>query len=102
MVSIIKSIPTLSAILISCFLLPGIQGCSSTKKTVETTETTTSYPDERSHEHTEVQQKTTEVTTTEDNDNDSCGGVLSCVVEGVGEIIAFPFKLIGSLFSIIF
>ena len=35
-------------------------------------------------------------------DVDSCNGVLSCTVDFAGAVIAFPFKLVGSLFGAIF
>jgi NAD/NADP transhydrogenase beta subunit len=35
-------------------------------------------------------------------DVDSCNGILSCTVDFAGTVIAFPFKLVGSLFGAIF
>jgi hypothetical protein len=35
-------------------------------------------------------------------DVDSCNGILSCTVDFAGTVIAFPFKLIGSVFGAIF
>jgi hypothetical protein len=31
-----------------------------------------------------------------------CGGILSCTVDGVGFLVALPFKLVGGLLSAIF
>lgn len=41
-------------------------------------------------------------TTTESKDSSSCSGVLSCGVDAVGAVIAFPFKAVGALISAIF
>lgn len=70
-------------------------GCSRSSKTV-TTESASSDPyGERTIEHTTT---TTEVA----DDDNSCGGVLSCTVNVLGEIIALPFRAVGALVSAIF
>ena len=33
---------------------------------------------------------------------DTCDGVLSCTFDFAGEVIAFPFRLVGGLFTAIF
>ena len=40
--------------------------------------------------------------TVTETDVDSCNGILSCTVDFAGTVIAFPFKLVGSLFGAIF
>ena len=45
------------------------------------------------------------VTKTEENidsKNNSCAGVLSCTVDFLGDVIAFPFRLVGGLVQAIF
>ena len=75
------------------FALALAPGCSTHKKTVTTTETT-SYPSE-----TVVQRS--ETTTTDSSDSKS-GGVLSSTVDVVGDVIALPFRAMGSLLGAIF
>lgn len=38
---------------------------------------------------------TTETEVTETKADTSCGGALSCTVDFVGDVIAFPFRLVG-------
>ncbi len=45
----------------------------------------------------------TEVETTKTTDTSSdCGGVLSCTIDVLGEIIALPFRAVGALAKAIF
>lgn len=71
------------------FLLMTLASCSSHKK--ETTVTSTAPNGEvTTSEHT------TETT------SDGCGGFLSCTVDVIGDVIAWPFRAVGSLFKGIF
>jgi len=47
---------------------------------------------------TSVQRETTVVA----SENDGCSGVLSCTVDFAGDVVAFPFRLVGGLVSAIF
>ena len=91
----------IKSLLLSLFILTVTLGCSSGRRTVESTETTTTYPDTYNNQDSVQVQRTTEVTE-EKESSDGCGGVLSCIVDGVGEIIALPFRLVGGLFRAIF
>ena len=72
-------------------------GCS---RSTTTTETTTTRPVASSEPGDVATTQTTEKTvTTEDG---GCGGVLSCTVDVVGEVIALPFRAVGALFRAIF
>jgi hypothetical protein len=67
-------------------------GCSSHTTTTETVE-----------EHPNPDGTTTEVTKTEQHSDDGAHfGILSGTVHVIGIILAAPFKLIGSLFTVIF
>ena len=44
----------------------------------------------------------TEKTETTTETAESCGGVISCTVEGVGYVLALPFRLMGGLIDVIF
>jgi hypothetical protein len=76
----------------------GAVGCAESSR-VETSTTTTS-PTYDSAGRPVVVQKDTSVTKVENRD--ACDGVLSCTVDFAGTVIAFPFKLVGSLFGAIF
>ena len=72
----------------------GTLGCAETTRVERTTRTATTP------EGTPVVvQEDRTVTKT---DVDACNGVLSCTVDFAGTVIAFPFKLVGSLFGAIF
>jgi len=43
-----------------------------------------------------------EETTVTEQEVDSCDGILSCTVDFAGDVIAFPFRLVGGLFKAIF
>jgi hypothetical protein len=78
-------------------------GCASEKTTTTTTTThlrepgVTAAPDAASDRLTEQQ---TVTTTTEEDD--SCSGMLSCTADFVGDVIAFPFRLIGGVVKALF
>jgi len=40
--------------------------------------------------------------TTVETDNDGCSGILSCTVDFLGDVIAFPFRLMGGAVKAIF
>ena len=87
-------------------------GCSRSKSVERTTvyeETTEAGVGARGgygHSY-ETPVTTTTVKTTEEKEytsdtSDGCGGVLSCGVDAVGAIIAFPFKVLGAVIGAIF
>jgi hypothetical protein len=82
--------------LISLILVVLLAGCSSTTTTKTTT--TRKEPIDYNRQPIEVVE-TQEVTETESS---SCGGILGCTVEGVGLILALPFKAVGLLIDVIF
>jgi len=69
-------------------------GCSTHKETVTTTETT-SYPSDTVVVHRSE-------TTTTDSSGSKSGGVLSSTVDVVGDVIALPFRAVGSLLGALF
>jgi hypothetical protein len=71
--------------------------CAPTSKTE--VRTTTSRSDNELGDRESVREETTTIRT---DAPDTCDGVLSCTVDFAGEVIAFPFKLVGSLFGAIF
>lgn len=77
-----------------------LSGCSRTSQVerVETTETNSGDPSSRSSYRYE-EQKTVQ---TEKSSSAECSGVLSCAVDTIGSIIAFPFKAVGALVGAIF
>jgi hypothetical protein len=69
-------------------------GCAETTRVESTTRTS------RAPDGTPVVVETEKTVTK--SDVDSCNGILSCTVDFAGAVIAFPFKLVGSLFGAIF
>ena len=69
-------------------------GCSTHKETVTTTETT-SYPSDTVLVHRSE-------TTTTDSSGSKSGGVLSSTVDVMGDVIALPFRAVGSLLGALF
>ncbi|HTO69721.1 MAG TPA: hypothetical protein VMR31_07645 [Myxococcota bacterium] len=67
--------------------------CSTTK----TTTTTTRVPSSSDPNVTEQ-----ETTTTTTKEEPGCSGVLSCTVDFVGDVIAFPFRLVGGVVRALF
>jgi len=45
---------------------------------------------------------TTEETSESNSTSEGCGGVLSCGVDAIGAVIAFPFKALGAIVGAIF
>lgn len=91
----------LRVFLVSVFLLTLGSSCTSTNRTVRnetvTVPPSTAYP---AGATTEYQSTTT--TTTETVDPGAHGGVLSSTVNGVGEVIALPFRAVGALVRFVF
>ena len=81
-------------LIIAFFLLSVGAGCASQTKTVRTE--TTSYPTAAPP----VAERETTVTTT--SSPGSSGGVLSSTVDVVGEVLALPFRAVGSVLSAVF
>jgi hypothetical protein len=87
-----RSLPLFLALFL--FVVVGA-GCASNSKTVRT-ETSTYRPGEPTVVERETTTKTTETP------EGSSGGVLSGTVNGVGEVIALPFRAVGGLIRVIF
>ena len=81
------------AVLLAILMGIGALGCAETTRVERSTRTATA-PDGTP---VVVQEERTVQT-----DVDSCNGILSCTVDFAGTVIAFPFKLVGSLFGAIF
>lgn len=82
----------IAMIVLSLLLLCSPVGCASRRTTV------TSEQSDSGDSGRTVETTTTEVT----SDSGSCGGVLSCTVNVLGEIIALPFRAVGALVGAIF
>ncbi len=83
-----------SLLLTVCIL--SMVACSNNHK-VETTQTRTTNYDDGS--------ETTEVSNTEsvsEDDSKSCSGVLSCTVDFMGDVLAFPFRLMAGIVETVF
>ena len=67
-------------------------------------ETTTASRTERSVSRDPVTDQVVveEQTTVTEQEVDTCDGIVSCTVDFAGDVIAFPFRLIGGLFKVIF
>jgi hypothetical protein len=90
-------------ILVPIFLfcaLPASSGCSSTSKVERRTVTHDSSPDYYGNRDYQRTEETTVKTTKEESS--SCSGVLSCGIDAIGTVIAFPFKAAGALIGAIF
>jgi hypothetical protein len=84
-----------AALVASLLMIAPALGCSTTTRTETRTTTSSAAP---ADDHAVVREHTTTTTT----DDDSCHGVLSCTVDFAGDVIAFPFRLIGAVFGAIF
>jgi hypothetical protein len=78
----------------------GVLSCAETTRVESSTRTTSTPPTYDSAGRPVIVEEETNVTKVENRD--ACDGVLSCTVDFVGTVIAFPFKLVGSLFGAIF
>jgi hypothetical protein len=95
------------SISVALLLTAPISGCSSTRKTSTTTVTTAEAPTSIADQPTQrptakVITEKTETVTEKDSSGPWCGGILSCTVEGVGWVIALPFRLIGGAIDVVF
>lgn len=75
-------------------------GCASHTKTVR--HETVEYPSDTTTEAGDSPRVVERDTTTEDTESDHHGGVISTTVDFLGEVIAFPFRLVGGIISAIF
>ncbi len=76
-------------------------GCASHTKTVR--HETVEYPsDTTTTEAGDSPRVVERDTTTEEDESHSHGGVISTTVDFLGEVIAFPFRLIGGIINAIF
>jgi hypothetical protein len=82
-----------TAMALALFLGVGPIGCAEARRSEVTVERSRG-PDGS----TTVQRETTVVKDVDPG----CSGVLSCTVDFAGEVIAFPFKIVGGLFGAIF
>ena len=85
--------------LLFAVVVPATSSCAR-KTEVRTVDTVDSGPpgDARAGYRHEERSTTVE----REKVSDECSGVLSCAVDVVGEIIAFPFKAVGALAGAIF
>jgi hypothetical protein len=92
---------TSGALLALTFLLSASAplGCASETRT--TTTTTTREPADPDSP-VDSRPQVSHTSTTVEKSDDPCGGVLSCTVDFVGDVIAFPFRLVGAVFRAIF
>jgi hypothetical protein len=74
--------------------------CSASKRIERTTVTEDSSPDYYDNRSYERREKTTIKTT--ESDSSECSGVLSCGVDVIGTVLAYPFKVVGSLLGVLF
>lgn len=83
-------------------------GCGSTRKTSTTTVTTeeapesTAPPAATSQPATKVVTEKSETVTEKESSGPWCGGILSCSFEGIGWVLALPFRLAGGVIDVIF
>jgi hypothetical protein len=92
--------------LVSSFIL----SCSSTTTSKTTTVKSAAhenvvdrdYQDKDYYESETPEEVFTETTTTKESSDASCGGIISCTFEGVGFVLALPFRLVAGLIDVIF
>ncbi len=77
---------------VSCFPL---SSCSSNRSTVTTETRSVGSEGNEKVEVTKTEENT-------DKESNSCAGVLSCTVDFLGDVIAFPFRLVGGLVQAVF
>ena len=94
---------TSGALLALTFLLAanGPLGCASETKTTTTT-TTTREPGDPNYPVSSGPEVSRHTTTTVQKSDDGCSGVLSCTVDFAGDVIAFPFRVVGAVFRALF
>jgi hypothetical protein len=76
---------------------PFVVGCAETSRTEVKRTSVDSGPG--ASRDREVVERTTVV---QKDVPDSCDGILSCTVDFAGDVIAFPFKLVGGIFKALF
>jgi hypothetical protein len=97
----------ISSLILVALIAPAT-GCSSTRTssttTVHTEEGTTSpsQQDPAQQPQTKVVTEKTETVTEKESSGPWCGGILSCTFEGVGWVLALPFRLVGGAIDVIF
>lgn len=87
-----------------------VVSCSSTTTSKTTTVKSSAhesavdrdYEDRGYYAERSPEEVLTENTTTEESASASCGGVLSCTFEGIGYVLALPFRLVAGLIDVIF
>lgn len=84
-------------LLIISLLFLFVTGCTKSVQTKNTTEITSSNDGTR----TETIETTTE-TENKKIESKSCHGILSCTVDFLGDVISFPFRLVGGIAEAIF
>ncbi len=87
--------------LITILLVSVGAGCASTQKTTKT-ETTVTYSSEESGNVGEQATSTSESTTTTTDTKAESPGIISSTFHAIGYVIALPFIIIGSVFTMIF
>ena len=101
----IKKYWVIGACVVSIFVVPILSGCETQRSTTRTTTTTQPVEEEDQDTAKAVEQQekttvTTEKTTTTQPKSD--GGILGGVFHLVGEVLAFPFRMIAGAFDAIF
>lgn len=90
-------------VLIPVFIISlTISGCTSTTKTETSVKREPVYQfdsDRKSYDTDHIVETKTVETKEEAAE---CGGILSCTVDGVGYVLALPFKAVGFLIGVIF
>lgn len=87
------------------FATPLVSSCTTKRKTTETTETIeypagSQLPDGGIAEDDTTVTVTRETTTTEEKET-GCGGVLGCTAKFTWEVIKLPFKIVGFVLDIL-
>jgi len=90
---LVRQSPVIALTLLVGFSPIGLCACSTTKTTTTTREAPSSTDPDATVE---------EQTTTTTSSSPGCSGVLSCTVDVVGDVIAFPFKVVGAVITAIF
>ena len=82
-----------------------LTGCASSSRRVtreETVRTTPPSASAESNSEDHGQGVETHTTVTDEEKDDHTGGIISTTVAFIGEVIAFPFRLVGAVFRTIF
>jgi hypothetical protein len=93
----------LTAISLTVLLSYQTTGCTSTRTTSTTTVKTQETSEAPSPQPpTKVVTEKSETVTDKGSATPWCGGLLSCTVEGVGWVLALPFRLVGGVIDVLF